>query len=101
MMEEENKDTLHIRLHVYDTDMTVNCSREDEAYYRKAAKLITDTVNAYAQVYSGHKGKEDLLKMALIDIALRFEKNEDRNDTIPFMQTITKLTSEIETALKK
>lgn len=100
-MDEDNKDILHIRLHVYDTDMTVNCNRDDEEYYRKAAKLITDMVNVYAQYYSGNKSKEDLLRMALIDIALRYEKDLDRNDTEPFMDTISKLTSEIETALSK
>ena len=38
-------DKLHIRLHVYDTELSVNIPREDEEYYRAASKLITDTVN--------------------------------------------------------
>ena len=37
-------DKLHIRLHVYDTELSVNIPREDEEYYRAASKLITDTV---------------------------------------------------------
>ena len=37
----DNKDKLQIRLHVYDTDMSVTVMRQDEEYYRKAAKLIT------------------------------------------------------------
>ena len=31
---------LLIRLHVYDTDLSVRIPREDEEYYRKSAKLI-------------------------------------------------------------
>ena len=43
-------DKLHIRLHVYDTEIPVNVKREEEELYRKAAKLITETVNTYAEL---------------------------------------------------
>lgn len=98
-MAEEN-DKLHIKLHVYDTDISVNVLRDDEAYYRRAAKLITDTVNTYAAVFKGRKTDKELLYMALIDIALRFEKESGRNDTAPYSDILGKLTSEIEEALK-
>ena len=94
MAEENNK--LHIKLHVYDTDISVNVLRDDEAYYRRAAKLITDTVNTYAAVFKGRKTDKELLYMALIDIALRFEKETGRNDTAPYSDILGKLTSEIE-----
>ena len=58
MAEENNK--LHIKLHVYDTDISVNVLRDDEAYYRRAAKLITDTVNTYAAVFKGRKTDKEL-----------------------------------------
>ena len=99
-MAEDNKDKLHIRLHVYDTEMSVNVVREDEKLYRDAAKLITDTVNTYADVFKGRKSDKDLLYMALIDIALRYEKESTRNDTEPYSDILGKLTSEIEDALK-
>lgn len=98
MAEENNK--LHIKLHVYDTDISVNVLRDDEVYYRRAAKLITDTVNTYAAVFKGRKTDKELLYMALIDIALRFEKESGRNDTAPYSDILGKLTSEIEEALK-
>ena len=99
-MAEDNKDKLHIRLHVYDTEMSVNIVREEEKMYRDAAKLITDTVNTYADVFKGRKSDKDLLYMALIDIALRYEKESTRNDTEPYSDILGKLTSEIEDALK-
>lgn len=99
MAEENNK--LHIKLHVYDTDISVNVLRDDEAYYRRAAKLITDTVNTYAAVFKGRKTDKELLYMALIDIALRFEKESGRNDTAPYSDILGKLTSEIEEADRK
>jgi len=38
--------------------------------------------------------------MALIDVALRYEKEAARNDTAPYNDILEKLTSEIEDALK-
>ena len=38
--------------------------------------------------------------MALIDIALRYEKESTRNDTGPYSDILGKLTSEIEDVLK-
>jgi cell division protein ZapA len=100
-MAEEIKDNkLHIRLHVYDTEMSVNVLREDEKLYRDAAKLITDTVNSYASYFKGRKSDKDLLYMSLIDIALRYERESTRNDTEPYSDILGKLTSEIEEALK-
>lgn len=96
----DNRDKLQIRLHVYDTDMSVTVVREDEEYYRKAAKLITDTVNTYASLFKTKRSEKDILYMALIDIALRYEKEVGRNDVGPYSEMISQLTSELEAALK-
>ncbi len=98
-MAEENKEKLHITLHVYDTELSVNIPRADEEYYRKGAKLITDVVNQYSKIFKNKKSDKDILYMALIDIALRYEKGEGRNDTGPYNDLLEKLTSEIEEAL--
>jgi cell division protein ZapA len=100
-MTEGNRDKLHIRLHVYDTDISVNIIREDEKYYRDAGDLITNTINTYASVFKGRKTEKEILYMAMIDIALRYEKESGRNDTAPFHDILGKLTSEIEDALNE
>ena len=80
-MSEVNNEKLHIRLHVYDEEIEVTIKRSDEEFYRKAAKLITDRYNAYSQAYKG-------------------KKERGNNDTDPYNSILTKLTSEIEEALK-
>ena len=90
-MAEENK-KLQIRLHLYDTDMAVNINRDDEELYRKAAKLITDTVNTYSNLFKGRKSEKEILYMALVDIA-------KRNDTLPYHHILSQLTQEIEEVL--
>ena len=69
-MAEESKEKLNIRLHVYDEDIAmVLHNREDEQYYRAAAKLITERYGAYAQVYKGRKSDHTIALMTLIEIA--------------------------------
>ena len=99
-MAEQEQDKLLIRLHVYDTDLSVRIPREDEEYYRKSAKLIDDIGNSYTKIFKGRKSDKEILYMALIDVALRYEKESDRNDTKPYDDILEKLTSEIEDALK-
>ncbi len=100
-MTEVNKETIRIRLHVYDTDMAVTVPREEEEFYRAGAKLITDVVNSYSAVYRSSKSEKEILYMALIDIALRFQKESRKHDILPVTDILTKLTSEIEEALDK
>ena len=99
-MAEVNNEKLNIRLHVYDEEIQVTVKRSDEEYYRTAAKLITDRYNAYAQAYKGKKGEHTIALMTLIDIALMYERERAKNDTAPYDDILTKLTSEIEDALK-
>ena len=99
-MVDQTQDKLQIRLHVYDTDLSVRIPREDEEYYRKSAKLIDDIVNSYTKIYKGRKSDKEILYMALHDVALRYEKEEGKNDTQPYNEILEKLTAEIEDALK-
>ena len=99
-MVDQTQDKLQIRLHVYDTDLSVRIPREDEEYYRKSAKLIDDIVNSYTKIYKGRKSDKEILYMALLDVALRYEKEEGMNDTQTYNEILEKLTAEIEDALK-
>jgi len=98
-MSEERREKLHIRLHIYDTEIPMRIFPEEEELYRRAAKLITNTVTTYTARAQGKKSAIDVLYMALVDIALRYEKEAERNDTAPFSDILVKLTSEIEDAL--
>ena len=99
-MVDQTQDKLQIWLHVYDTDLSVRIPREDEEYYRKSAKLIDDIVNSYTKIFKGRKSDKEILYMALLDVALRYEKEEGKNDTQPYNEILEKLTAEIEDALK-
>ena len=97
----EQKDRLHIRLHVYDEEIEVVVNRDDEEYYRRAAKLITERYNAYSQAYKGRKSDHTIALMTLIDIALMYQKERTHNDTSPYDNVLARLTAEIEEALRE
>ena len=100
-MAENSNEKLNITLHVYDEEIPmVLHNREDEEYYRAAAKLITERYGAYSQVYKARKSDHTIALMTLIEIALRYEKEMAKNDTTPYDNILSKLTSEIEDALK-
>lgn len=90
------EEKLRIKLHLYETDLMVNVPREEEQYYRAAAKQVTETVNTYAKIYQGKKTHNDVMYMAMLDLALRSNMLAALNDTQPFMELIAKLTQEIE-----
>lgn len=94
------EEKLRIRLHMYETDLMVNVPQEEEPYYRAAAKQVTETVNTYAKIYQGKKTHNDILYMAMLDLALRSNKLAAQNATQPFTDLISKLTQEIEEAME-
>ena len=98
-MAEQNMDRLHIRLHVYDEEIEVVINREDEEYYRSAAKLITERYNGYAQRFKGRKSDHTIALMTLVDIALSYQKERANTDTMPYDNVLARLTSEIEEIL--
>ena len=99
-MAEQNQDRLHITLHVYDEEIEVVVKREDEEFYRAAAKLITERYNAYAQAYKMRKSDHTIALMTLIDVALMYQKEHSHNDTSPYDNVLARLTAEMEDALK-
>ena len=100
-MAEQNQDRLHITLHVYDEEIEVVVKRDEEEYYRAAAKLITERYNAYSQAYKRRKSDHTIALMTLIDIALMYQKERANNDTSPYDNVLARLTAEIEDALKE
>ena len=98
-MAEQIKDKLHIRLHVYDEEIEVVVKRDDEEYYRAAAKLITERYNAYSQAYKGRKSDHTIALMTLVDVALMYQKESAHNDTSPYDNVLARLTAEMEEVL--
>lgn len=99
-MTEAEQDKLSIRLHIYDTEIQVRVPRSEEPLYRKGGDLINDLLNAYFDNFKGKKSDKEITYFAMIDLALRLQKELKRNDTKPYDDILTKLTAEIADVLK-
>ena len=98
-MAEQKQDKQHIRVHLYDEDIDVVVNRDEEQFYRAAAKVITDRYNAYAKVFKGRKNDHTIALMTLLDIALMHQKELDKNNTQPYDNVLARLTEEISEVL--
>lgn len=99
MQNEEEK--INIRLHIYDTEIPVRVPRNEEAFYRRGGTLINELLNAYNASFKTHKSDKEINYYVMIDLALRLEKELDRNDTKLFVDILSQLTAEIEETLKQ
>ena len=100
-MSEEKREKRTIRLHVYDTELPIRIFADEEEIYRRAARMATDTINAYTAQSNGQKSHLEVLYMSLVDIALKFEFERKRNDIEPYTDILQKITSEIEETLRQ
>ena len=66
--------------------------------YRAAEKLINQRYNSYAAQYPD-QGNEIYLCMAALSIALSLKKNEFRNDTQPFVDSMKRMLDTLDETL--
>lgn len=98
-MADDKNSKLNIRLHVYDEEINVTIDRDEEEFYRAAAKMITDRYNVYAKLFKGRKSDHVIALMTMVDIALQYQKEHFRNDTEPYDDVLSQLSAEIEKVL--
>ena len=71
----------------------------EEPYYRKAAKIVNDTLSMYKDLYSG-EGNVRVLTMVALDIAFNAVKGTDEMGSIEVRRKIGELTRLIDATLK-
>lgn len=94
-----SNDKLNISLRVDSALYHITIRREDERAYRMAEKLVNDRLNYYATKFPG-QNQDDYLRRMALDVALAFCRNQDRNETKPFIDSIKALTKDIEEKLQ-
>ena len=90
---------IDIRLHIGRIELPVHIPPQEEEKYRKAAKLVTKVLTAYEEQFNNIKTNEELMYMALIDIASRLVEQLNKNNTEPYYNTLVEITSEVEETL--
>lgn len=90
----EVSETFTIRLRLGSLVFPITVKRDEEIVYRDAEKLINQRFNYYAGRYP-NQGNETYLTMVALDIAVSLKRNENRNDTAPYVESIRTMLNEI------
>ncbi len=91
---------LTITLRIGNNSFPLTILREEEIIYRTAERMVNNKLNFYSEHYPG-QGYEMYLSMGILDIASGLARNEMRNDTEPFANSMNALLEEIKDTLDK
>lgn len=87
-------DKLSIRIKIDGREYPLKVVREEEEKFRKAAKIINDTLVQYRQKYSSNN-TQDFLAMTAFQFALKNIELEEQVDRSPLFDELKKLDEEI------
>ncbi|MBC8005434.1 MAG: cell division protein ZapA [Verrucomicrobia bacterium] len=87
-------DKLSIRIKIDGREYPLKVVREEEEKFRKAAKIINDTLVQYRQKYSSNN-THDFLAMTAFQFALKNIELEEQVDRSPVFDELKKLDEEI------
>ena len=93
-------DKIVIELMIGNQIHRISVPRDQEGFFRRAAKNINEKLQKYQTTYP-NQGSEKYMSIALLDFAVKVLQIEDSNDTLPYTKAIALLTTEIESALGK
>jgi len=100
-MPEVKNEKQHISLSVFDEKLDIYVkSAEEEGYYRDAEKLIRNTYGRYAEMFRGRRSERFIAAASLLDIGVKYQMESANKDTDAYNNVLSRLTSEIDEALK-
>lgn len=95
----DDKNLLTIKLRVADTNLPMTIRRDEEEYYREAAKRVDNLLNLYRDSFK-EQGAEKYMAMVALHLSVVAVKLERRNDTQPYKDKIEELTRTLEDYLR-
>lgn len=89
-------DKFVINIEIAGKEYSLTIPRQEEELVRSAAKQINRQILRYRQHFTTEVDMKDLLAMVTLQLSIDNLQLEARNDTVPFTETIQRLTSELE-----
>lgn len=87
-------DKLSIKIKIDGREYPLKVARDEEEKYRKAAKIINDTITQYRQKYSS-SNTQDILAMTAFQFAVKNIVLEEEVDRSPLFDELKKLDEEL------
>lgn len=93
-------DKLKIHLMVDNDRYPLTIKRDEEIYYRDAAKQIDNKLNKYRRLYPNFSTVKHWT-MAALELAYENAVLKDRNDTGPYMEKLKQLEEDLDNYIAK
>lgn len=90
---------LGINLIIDGTSYPLTIQASEEPYFRKAARIVNETLSAYKSLYS-EEGSVRVMTMAALDIAFNAVKGTEEMGSTEVRRKISELARLIDTTLK-
>lgn len=94
----DNKFRIHIKIDGRSYPLNIN--REDEERYRKAAKIVEETMSFYRTRFQNND-QQDIMAMTAFQVALNYCKEQESQDYSQFIDDIKDLNDDISDFLKE
>jgi cell division protein ZapA len=78
----------------------LNINRVDEERYRKAAKIVNETIVEFRKMFQDNDN-QDIMAMAAFQVALNYTEEHERQDFSQFIDDIKDLNDDISDFLKE
>ncbi len=72
----------------------ININRDDEERYRKAAKIVEETISGFRKMFQDNDN-QDIMAMTAFQVALRYTEEQQRRDYSQFIDEIKDITDDI------
>lgn len=88
-------DKFKIHLQIDNDQYPLTINRDEEIYYRDAAKMINSKLNKYRKLYPAFSSVKHWT-MAALELAYENAKMKDLNETKPYLEKLKQLEEELE-----
>ncbi|WP_321374097.1 cell division protein ZapA [uncultured Draconibacterium sp.] len=78
----------------------LNINRDEEERYRKAAKIVEETISGFRKMFQDNDN-QDIMAMTAFQVALRYTEEQQRRDYSQFIDEIKDITDDISDFLKE
>lgn len=78
----------------------LNINRDEEERYRKAAKIVEETISSFRKMFQ-ENDNQDIMAMTAFQVALKYTEEQQRRDYSQFVDDIKDIKDDISDFLKE
>ena len=94
------KKDFRIHIKIDGRNYPLNINRDEEERYRKAAKIVEETISTFRKMFQDNDN-QDIMAMTAFQVALRYTEEQQSRDYSQFVDDIKDIKDDISDFLKE